>query len=583
MCGIISYVGKDNAIPYLVEGIRNLEYRGYDSFGGGFIQNGKVIIKKDAGSIDSIIQKYKIDRYKANLGLFHTRWATHGGVEKKNAHPVTDCSGDIAVVHNGIIENWNEIKKNLYGHKFRSDTDTEVIPHFLEDELKNGESIENGLKKLFKLIKGASSFVVMYKGSDKIYAIKNGSPLVFGIGKNGNFISSDVVSFIKYTNKVIYLYDGDMVVFDKDSYTIENLLGDKYPHPIYQVNLSPMVLSKGKYDHYMIKEINEQPKLLKNFESLDFSIIKRSADRIKEANRVYLLGAGTSYHAAMYGASLFRKSGIDAVAIQGQDINDYKQVLNKDDLFIIISQSGETADIISNLGLLSGIFKIGIINVEGSHLARNVDIFIPMNAGVEKAVAATKSFVNSMVILVMINSFLQGNQEQMIRDLKLLNINLYNLFVPSVISTIKKISKLIKNDQSLFYVGKNDGYLLALEGALKMKEVSYIHAEAFDLAAIKHGPLALISNKSKVISIVTNPVNDVLYGLEEIKARGGKIIGIYNQKNDLFDYFIHTPEAGIFSFVPQIIVTQLLAYYTSISKGINPDKPRNLAKSVTVK
>lgn len=583
MCGIISYIGKDNAIPYLIDGIRNLEYRGYDSFGGAFLGKGGIVIKKDVGSIDSVIKKYKIYNYSSNIGLFHTRWATHGGVEKRNAHPLTDCEGNISVVHNGIIENWYEIKQILKDHKFRSDTDTEVIPHYLEEEMKHGKSMETAMEDLFKLMRGSSSFVVMHKDLKNIYAIKNGSPLVLGIGKNGNFISSDVVSFLKYTNKVVYLYDGDMVIMNENGYTIKNLLGKNHPHPVYHVSISPGMLDKGKYEHYMIKEINEQPQLLKKFENMDTSKFKEAAERIKKANRVYLIGAGTSYHAALYGASLFRKSNIDAIAIQGQEVLDYKNLFQKEDVFIIISQSGETADLIGNLKFLGDAFKIGIINVEGSYLARNVDLLIEMGAGVEKAVAATKSFINTMVIITFINSFINGTYDQALRDLKLLNINLYSLFVPSVLSTIKKIAKWIKNEKSLFYVGKNDGYALALEGALKMKEVSYIHAEALDLAAIKHGPLALISNRTKVVAIVKNPVEEVFYGLEEIKARGGKIIGISPVKSELFDKFVHVPEAGVFSFVPLIIVTQLLAYYTSIDRKINPDKPRNLAKSVTVK
>ncbi|MDP8012510.1 MAG: glutamine--fructose-6-phosphate transaminase (isomerizing) [Nanoarchaeota archaeon] len=581
MCGIIAYSGKDNAVPYLVDGIKNLEYRGYDSFGCALIDKGDIIVRKDVGDTASVLNKYRIIKNFSNQGMFHTRWATHGGISKENAHPLTDCKGEIAVVHNGIIENWQDIKASLDRHRFVSQTDTEVIPHLLEERLSRGDSMERALRAVFNGIKGASSFVVMRKGDSNMYAVKHGAPLVLGLGKNGFFVSSDIPSFLKYTNRVVFLHDGDLVIFNQNSVRIKNLLNKKYKHDVHTVDISPGSLDKGKYRHFMLKEINEQSRLLKLFENYDFSKVRLAASKIRSAHRVYLVGAGSSFHAAAYGALILRKSGIDAIAIQGQDVQNFSRLFERNDVFVIISQSGETADLIRSLQLMNG-FRIGIINTEGSYLSRNVDLVINMMAGIEKAVAATKSFMNTMILLEMINSYANGSSESAMHDLKLLNLNLYSLFVPSVLSAIKRIAEELKDDGDIFYVGRDYGYLISLEGALKMKEVSYIHAEAFDLSTIKHGPLALISQGSKVIASVTEPVEETFYGLEEIKARGGHIIGISPSNSTVFDEFVHVPEAGVFSFVPLVIVAQLISYYTAVKRGINPDKPRNLAKSVTV-
>ncbi len=584
MCGIIAYNGQDDAVPYLLEGIRNLEYRGYDSFGCALDSKVGIIIKKDIGKVDDVINKYKVQNLSSNKAIFHTRWATHGGVKTENAHPMIDCTHRIAVAHNGIIENWAELKESLGGHKFISDTDTEVLSHLIEEKLNKGADIQTAVKDTFKQIKGSSSFIVLDKQSEDLVAVKKGSPLVLGIAKNGNFLSSDVPSFVRHTNKVVYLSDGDMVVLGKKSYSITNLINKDVKHEVSTVNFSAKHAEKGDYEHFMIKEIMEQLGLMKNLESTDFKDVIQAAALVKNAKLVYLIGAGTSYHAAMLGAKALRENGINAVAVQGQDLITYRKVISADDVFIIISQSGETADIINVLPLMSKNKKIGIINSDGSTLAKEVDVFIPIGAGPEKAVASTKSFTLSGVYSTLIAMFAAGRNEDAIHDLKLMNMNMYNLLVPSVLSAIDKAAEKIKGLENVFFLGRDSDYIMALEGALKLKEVSYIHAEAIDAATFKHGPLALISDKVYAVAIVSESNrNDTLYNLQEVKARGGNIIGISDKNENVFDMFIRTQEGGSFGFVMQSIILQLLAYKTSILKGINPDRPKNLAKSVTVK
>ena len=584
MCGIIGYLGEKKAAPLLLEGLKNLEYRGYDSCGVALLDGNEIVVRKDVGLIDYVNAALKFDELGGNIGIGHTRWGTTGGITKENAHPLLDCAGNIAVVHNGIIENWQEIKASLGGHKFSSETDTELLSHLLEDLVNNGEPLEGAAKKVFSLITGASSFVALNKNTREVVAVKNGSPLVLGIASHGNFIASDVPSFIKHTNKVIYLFDGDVVVMNERGYKISNLVNNTIKHEISEVTLSMNDGDKGSFAHFMHKEIMEQPALMKNLESVNLSDVEKAAGLIKSAKTIYLMGAGTSFYAARMGAKMLLENGIFAVPVQGQDIKTHVNVIKPDDVFIIISQSGETADIMSSLHQIKNNKKIGLINMEGSSLSREVDILIPLHAGIEKAVASTKSFTLSVVYLTLLAFIAAGKKEQVLHDLRLLNINMYNLLVPSVLEAIDSVSHELKQLDSVFFLGRDYEYIIALEGALKLKEIAYIHAEAVDAATFKHGPLALVSNETRAIALLSDRSrNDTVYNLQEVKARGGKIIGISNKSSDLFDMFIRTQDAGVFSLITQVMVMQLIAYKTSVLKGINPDKPRNLAKAVTVK
>ncbi len=584
MCGIIGYNGKENSIPLILEGIKNLEYRGYDSFGCAFDgKSGNIEIRKDAGRINKIITDYAIDQESSTRGIAHTRWATHGEVTKENAHPLTDCTGKIAVVHNGIIENFEELKNSLPQHTFSSSTDTEVLPHLIEEEMKKGSSFEDAVISTASKIKGFSSFVAMNAGSDNIIAVKSGSPLVLGINDKGVFVSSDVPSFLKHTNKVIYLFDGDIISINKDGFKVLKS-NNEGKHKVHLVNFSASDVDKGNYKHFMLKEIMEQQKLIFKLVNSDLSFLREVGNAVSIAKKIYLVGSGTSFHVALLTANLFRDLGREAVAIQPQDIYNYSKIIGKDDIFILISQSGETMDMIEALPLIKENKKIGILNTEGSSLSNSVDYFVNINAGHEKGVAATKTFTMSAVYSFLIAMFSAGEEKEASNDLNLLNINLYNLFVPSVYDTIKKVAVELKTKDSVFYLGRGNDYIAAMEAALKMKEISYIHAEAIDSTTFKHGPLALISKGVYSVALVSDRFKDMeINNLKEIKARNGKIIGIANENMDVFDVFIRSQPAGIFSFVPQVIISQLLAYYVSISKHIDPDHPRNLAKAVTTK
>ncbi len=583
MCGIIGYTGEENSIPFVLEGIRNLEYRGYDSFGCAIKKNKNITVLKDIGRINKIISDYGLEEVSADASIAHTRWATNGGVTKENAHPLVDCSGKIAVVHNGIIENFKELKDEVLSHSFVSETDTEVLPHLIEEEMKKGRSFEDSVVEVSSKIKGFSSFVAMDSENDDIVAVKSGSPLVLGISEKGVFVSSDVPSFLRHTNKVVYLFDGDVISINKKGFKVLKTQNHGM-HKIREVNFSLKDIEKGKYKHFMLKEIMEQQGLISKLAASDLSYLKTPASILSLARNVYIVGSGSSFHIALMTANIMRDFGRNAIAIQPQDIYNYSKIINNEDVFIIISQSGETMDIIESLPLIKDNKKIGIINTEGSTLSNSVDYFLNVNAGHEKGVAATKTFVLSALMSILLVMFSLGQETEAINDLKLLDISLYNVFVPSVYTAIKEVSSKIKKENSIFFLGRGIDYISAMEAALKMKEITYIHAEAIDSATFKHGPLALISRNAYSVALVSDRFKDLeMNNLKEIKARNGKIIGISNQKLDVFDMFIRSQPAGIFSFVPHIIISQLLAYYVSVAKRIDPDHPRNLAKAVTTK
>ncbi len=586
MCGIIGYIGFDNGMPSLIEGIKLLEYRGYDSFGCGFISNDKLMIIKDIGKASDIIKTYNLKEFSTSLGICHTRWATHGGVEKRNAHPHIDCYERIAVVHNGIIENWEDLRQMLIlnGHKFLSSTDSEVIPHLIEEELNSGKSFYEACLLSFKKLKGSSAILAMDSKQNELVAFKNGSPLILGIAKNGYFVSSDIPSILKFTNRIIYLYDGDIINITKNGYEIENIFGKLHEHKIECVNDIVSDIDKGKFQYFMEKEIYEQLSIWKSLSEFNINQITEAIDEIKKANRIYFLGMGSSYYAGMYGAKMLRKIGIDAIALEPSEITEFIKIIKPEDLLVIISQSGETADIISILNYLKNNRKIGIINSKYSYLSRMLDHLIPMNAGIERAVAATKSLTNTLIILNFISHGILGQLEKAFSDAKLLSLNEYNLFVPSVKAAIENVAKILYNEKNLFICGSDFGYVIALEGALKLKEVTYIHGEALDLSSLKHGPLALIDQNTKVIVIQTeSQIESSSYNIEELKARGAKIIGISTKNSTLFDYFIRSFPAGSFEFAPLLFILQFLSYKIALLKGLDPDKPRNIAKSVTVK
>ena len=581
MCGIIAYIGSRDAITDLVSGIKKLEYRGYDSFGCALKTSNGMKIFKSTKLMDQVIYQFNIDKIASKNALFHTRWATNGGISEINAHPHLDCDKKIAVIHNGIIENAESLKSFLGNHIFVSDTDTEVIPHLIEENMKGGQSFYEATMLAAQRLSGMSSFVVIHSDIDEMVAFKNGSPLILAIDESGYFISSDIPSVMNSTNKIIYLNDGDTVHMTERSFSISNIYNVRNEHTIHYVSPDLSTVHNWNYQHIMLKEIFEQLSIWKALPKSLFQNIKEVTEDLRKMERIYFIGSGSSYHVSLYGAMLLRSIGKEAFAIQPQDIPNFKHILKRKDIVIAISQSGETADMIYYLKQITEIRKIGIINVEHSNLANVVNTLIPMSVGAERAVAATKSVSNSLIIVVSLYLLLLDSPASLDMDARLLDLNKFNLVVPSIENKIREIAELLKDEQHMFITGTDKEYILAMEGALKIKEVTYIHAEALDLVSLKHGPLALVQKGTKVIVITGH--DDYSRNIEELKARGAVIIGIAEEKLKNFDYYIRTVPAGVFSFAPILFILQILSYEIAVKKGINPDKPRNLAKSVTVR
>ena len=581
MCGIIGYIGLRNSIPDLIYGIKKLEYRGYDSFGCAIKTSDGLKVFKTTEEIEDAVRHYQINKMNSQTAIFHTRWATNGEINEINAHPQLDCKSKIAVVHNGILDNAQDLKKKMNNHTFLSETDTEIIPHMIEDNMSNGKTFFDSVLIAAKSIVGLSSFVVLHADIDELVGVKNGSSLILAIDKDGYFISSDIPSVLRKTNKIIYLSDGDIVHLTKNSYSIVNIYGITKIHEIKYISPDLSSTDDLKYPHLMLKEIYEQLAIWKELPDVIVKEIKRASDYIRNAERVFFVGSGSSYHVSLYGSILFRKCGKDSIAIQPQEIPDFKNVMRDKDLLIVISQSGETADLIYYLNLIRTNKKVGVINVEQSFLAKSVDLLIPMSVGPEHAVAATKSVSNSLIIVAYMYLFLTGDVRYIDRDAHLLELNKFNLIVPSVENKIDEIANFLKDEDHLFVTGTGKEYILAMEGALKIKEVTYIHAEALDMISLKHGPLAMMEPGTKVITIVGN--DDNLRNIDELKARGAIIIGISEERFNNFDYFIRTVPAATFGFAPILFILQLLSYKIAVKRGLNPDKPRNLAKSVTVR
>ena len=584
MCGIIAYVGKDNAMPYLVMGIKKLEYRGYDSAGCAYMKDGELVIKKDIGSASALIKRYRLSHKKSSIGMFHTRWATQGAIEHRNAHPQIDCNCNIAVVHNGIIENSDEFGKLVSSHTFYSDTDTEVIAHAIEKFVEKGMRLEDAAIEVYKIINGASSFTVMQKGINKIVAVKKGTPLVLGLGKNGTFISSDVPAFSDYSDKVVYLHDGDIVTATPNGYKINCVKEHERRHPVVKITQGRVTEHKQKKKHIMLEEIMEQIPLIRKFGSRNFNPVKRVAKMIKNANNIYLVGCGSSFYAARFGADVLISSGKMAIATNGEDFVKYRNFVRENDVAIFISQSGETGDIVSNFDYYGNCRKVGLINVRQSFLARNVDINIELGVGEERAVASTKSFVMSLMYLILIAAETRNEFDAAMQDLKVLNLNMYNLLVPSVNKKISEAAQVLSTLKNITYVGTGFDLALAQEGALKMKEISYINSEAIDLPSFKHGPLALVDQKFYGVAIISGQQrNSVKSGISEIKTRKGKIIGISQRPDKDYDIFIRSISDGMFEAVPLTILLQLLAYKVALFLKREIDRPRNLAKSITTR
>lgn len=584
MCGIIGCVSTENIVPKVVEGLKKLEYRGYDSAGIA-LHSSPIKIYKNIGKVDELI-KILPTPIGSNIAIAHTRWATHGNVTIENAHPHTDCLGKIAVVHNGIIENYSELKSYLKskGHTFRGETDTEVIPHLIEDFIKEGYSFRNAVEKSLEKVKGTYAVAVIHNGENKLIAARRGSPLVIGIGKNETFVASDIPPFLDHTRKVIYLYDEDIVEIDNDVKIFNN--NQKVNREVVEITWDAEQVKKGNFQHFMLKEICEQADVLHRAVTQDDKKIMSIARQIKEAKNVFFLACGTSAHACQSASYVFSKGPeIYIPVVIGSEFSHYKNFISKDTLIIAISQSGETADVIGPIRKSKelGARVISIVNVMGSTIQRESDEFLLLNAMPEIAVASTKAYTAMLSVLYLLAyATMEDLEGGKIRLKNLYNV-IYNLTTINTRDHILQISEKLKNSEHVYVIGRDSQFPTAQEAALKIKEISYIHAEALPAGELKHGTLALITKGTPVIALFSEDNEQAtLNNIMEIKSRGGYIIGVGYHNHENFDSYIKTLECKALNPIVQIIPMQILAYQLSVLRGNNPDMPRNLAKSVTV-
>jgi glucosamine--fructose-6-phosphate aminotransferase (isomerizing) len=582
MCGIVGYIGYRNANKILLEGIKRLEYRGYDSCGGCFVSNGKLVIKKDVGKVEEVHKKLNFLKPSATIGVMHVRWATHGGVTKENAHPHYDCEEKIAIVHNGIIENYQRLKKSLIkrGHKFRSETDSEVVAHLIE-EFNKKLDFESACKKAFSLLKGSFAILAINKNERKIIGVRKDSPLVVGKNKKECFAASDIYALLPFTKNFIFLYNYDFVVLEEGKIKVENLKEGKVERKLERIEIDSKFYKKGDFHHFMIKEILEEYSVFEKAFNQKEEKIRRFIKEMKKANRIFLVGAGTSFHACLAASYLFAKAGIPTKAVIASEFENLLDLVDKKTLIIAVSQSGETADVLNAVRKAkekrAKVFAI--VNVPHTSLTRESDEHILMNAGFEIGVAATKTYIAELAVFLAIYSKLL-NKKINSNEIK---AKILDLVSRSRREYVEKVAKLVKDKDHIFLIGRGLQYVTACEGALKIKEISYIHAEAFAGGEIKHGTIALIEKGTPCIVFVgEDNEKQILSNAEELKARGGFIIGVAEKNQKVFDVWIKTPQDGEASLIYQIIPIQLLAYQLAVLKGFDADKPRNLAKSVTV-
>ena len=597
MCGIIAYKGKENAVKVVMDGLKHLEYRGYDSCGICLSLKDKVTLIKKVGKIENlekeILERQKKEDLRSDVGIGHSRWATHGKVSEINAHPHFSCDKEIYVVHNGIIENYEEIKKSLLkkGHKFVSETDTEVIPHLIE-EYRKKLPFEKACQKAFKELKGLFACVVFDNKTKEIIGARNGSPLIMGISKDGLFLASDIPAFLDKTNKVILINDLEMVhLKNEKDYTIKNYLSNKIikRKPV-TINWTKEEAEKGKYPHFMIKEISEIPEAIKKSLIQNPSKIKKIINLIKKAKRVIFVGCGTAGHACLVGKYLFSKylkKPIDFIS--ASEFPHFVSTITKNDLVIAISQSGETIDVIEAIKKVKErkIKVLSLVNVMGSTLTRISDEVLMINAGPEKCVLATKSYL-SQLSLILLLTFSSLNQKQKIdKELKKLSEEIKKLLNnKKFIGQIKNLANLLKDSSHLYIIGRCLQYPTALETALKVKEGDYLHGEAFAGGELKHGVIALVEKNTPCFIHFSKDEEETntLINSMELKSRGAYLIGFGYKKQKDFNKSIVLPEVEEYlSPLLNIIPIYLLTYYLALIKGLDPDKPRNLAKSVTVK
>ncbi|NVM52331.1 MAG: glutamine--fructose-6-phosphate transaminase (isomerizing) [Candidatus Helarchaeota archaeon] len=605
-CGIIGVLATDggNVARAIRESLKRLEYRGYDSVGVATKYNGNLFIKKDKGKIDDIHRKLDLDTMPGKLGIGHTRWATHGEPSRVNSHPHTDCKNNIAVVHNGIIENFLELRAQLIdeGHRFRSQTDTEVIPHLIESFMEDEESLEEAVNSAVSKLTGAFAIVVLEVNSKKLVCARKESPLVLGIGETALYCASDIPAFLPMTNRVIFMNDGDFVVLQEEEVRISRIrgLGDSIQirNPVI-IDWTPEMAQKGGMPHFMLKEIHEQPKAVQNTLKIRSETIEPLIKLLNDAREICLTAAGTSYHACLYGSYLFTiLTRINTHQVISSEFSEkIGETLQDDSVILAISQSGETSDTLRAIhhGKEYGAKIAAITNVVGSSITRTADHFIYTQAGPEIGVAATKTFLVQNAALALIGlslaevrGSLDTSEVKEMRNQLLKVPNQISQIIEKQEDYIKITADNLANQPNFLFLGRGINTTTAMEGALKLKEISYIHAEAYPAGESKHGPIALIDAGFPVVFIAPsdNTLDRIVGNIMEMKARGACIIGVTdnNKIHNLSDYTFWIPSdiPNVFTPIPAVVPLQLFSYYAAIHRNYNPDKPRNLAKSVTV-
>lgn len=590
MCGIFGYVGaKNNAGQLVVKGLKNLEYRGYDSWGVACKVGDTALVEKDIGKISGVNESEFA--HDCSMAIAHTRWATHGGVTAANAHPHLNESGTIAVVHNGIIENYQALRDDLKakGYEFKSDTDTEVIPYMIEEEMKNTDDFASAVRSACAKFDGRYGILAFHTESNTLVATRTGSPLIVGVGENGYFIASDIPAFMEHTKTVQYLDDGEMLVTDGKSILFTDLeTGEEHPKREIEITWSVEEAHKGEYAHFMLKEIMEQKDSIARAVNQDEEQIKVIADAIKNARGTFIIGCGTAHKACMAAEYFFSVVAENHINVTSAgEFKVHHHFLKPESLLIVVSQSGETADSLEAMKIAKskGAKVLAIVNAEGSTIDREADYTLLINAGPERAVASTKALTGQMAVLLMI-AHAMVDQLHEGKTLLLETVSMINdMLNPRYVDHIESLAEEIQRTEDLYIIGKSWNYPMALESAIKIQEVSYIHAEGFAAGELKHGPIALIEEGTPCIALVGNDevTPDIISNTIELKSRGARTIGIAPDNNEAFDEWIKVPDAGAAQAIVNIIPIQVLAYFLAVKRGMDPDMPRNLAKSVTVK
>jgi glucosamine--fructose-6-phosphate aminotransferase (isomerizing) len=588
MCSIIGYKGQLNVASVLVDSLKRMEYRGYDSVGIATINNGKILVKKDIGKVADVNKSLELGRMPGHTGIGHTRWATHGGVTYKNAHPHYGCTDRTAIVHNGIIENYKELREELIflGHTFKSDTDSEVIAHLLERYYSGQKNIKKTVIETCRRLKGTYAFVAAFEDGT-ICGSRYDEPLIIGSVNNGYFISSDVLGFLEYTDKAIFLDNRDIVIVDSETCHIFDLDGNTVNRAITEVAWELAAIDKGKYAHHTLKEIHEQPNIVQKAGTQNLEKIEEFCNIVMRSKALFLVGSGTSYHSALIAKHILSKfAKIHAEAIISSEFQYTFDDIDKTSVIIAISQSGETADVLQSVKAAKqmGARLLSIVNNPTSSLARISDLALSIDCGPEIGVAATKSFMAQLSLIYIIVDRLcngcldfEANRAFLVGALR------------QVLDTeiqIHSIAEGLRDARDIYIIGRSIHYTIALEAALKIKELAYVHTEGIAAGELKHGPLALIDRNSYVLLVNPNDIasEDNIASAYEIKARGAKIIGISDRPNNVYDIFIKIPSVkSTFYPIIEVLPFQILAYYLALAKNADPDYPRNLAKSVTVK